>query len=329
MGAVCGARSYAEGGGMQIESLRYFIELARAGSFYGAAKNSFISQQGLNKAVSSIEAELELKLTERSRRGVRLTSDGEVFLRYAKRIVGDYDLMLDTLMIERLGESGETDPISLYVSYYGGQTAAANPVYVGMLAKNSTYIEEPFDKLVERAAHSDGTDLIYLDLHANTIERVLADERVVFEPIIETRYGFVWKEGSVLAGETMIHRDTVSKLPVAVNAHREMAQLTDWLFRDTPLADVRLGATSPRMLLEYVQNSEIGAVAAFDSFGFFLSQADPDMPTDHLHFTPLSTPSAICQVGFLYPRHVKLSLRARHTVDVLKRFLATHCADYT
>ena len=66
---------------MQIESLRYFIELARAGSFYGAAKNTFLSQQGLNKAITSLESELGVKLVERSRRGVRLTSEGEAFLR--------------------------------------------------------------------------------------------------------------------------------------------------------------------------------------------------------------------------------------------------------
>lgn len=313
---------------MQIESLRHFIELARAGSFYAAAKNSPISQQGLNKAISSLESELGYRLVERSRRGVRLTSDGEIFLKHAKRLVVDYDLMMDELMTERLKGAEGDDPISLYVSFYGAQTAAADPVYVGMLARDSAYIEEPFDKLIERAAHSDGSDLIYLDLHANSLERILADERVLFEPIVKTRYGFVWKDGSPLASETMIHRDTVSKLPMAINTHREMAQLTDWLFRETPLENVRMGATSPRMLLEYVRSSHDGAVAAFDSFGFFLAQIDHDMPTDGLRFTPLSTPKAVCQVGFLYPKRAKLSLRARHTVGVLKRFLSTNCADY-
>lgn len=313
---------------MQIESLRYFIELASAGSFYGAAKSAFISQQGLNKAVSAIEAELDLKLIERSRRGVRLTSDGEAFLRHAKRIVHDYDLMLDDLMIERLGKSGEGDPISLYVSFYGAQTAAADPVYVGMLAKNSAYIEEPFDKLVARAEQSSGNDLIYLDVHANSAKRISANPDVVFEPIVKTRTGFVWKEGSPLAAEGLLHRETIAPMPIAMNTHREMAQSIEWLFRDTPLSNVRMGATSPRMLLEYVQSSGDGAIATFDSFGFFLSQRDRDMPTDGLHFTSLSTPEAISYVGFLYPRNVKLSLRARHTVGVLKRFLAANCAEY-
>jgi DNA-binding transcriptional LysR family regulator len=33
-----------EGDFVQIDTLRYFVELARVGSFYGAAKNVYISQ---------------------------------------------------------------------------------------------------------------------------------------------------------------------------------------------------------------------------------------------------------------------------------------------
>lgn len=116
---------------MQIESLRYFIALAQAGSFYGAAKNLLISQQGLNKAVTSLETELGIKLVERSRRGVRLTSDGEMFLKHAERIVDDHRGMVDELLEGRFeGPEGE-EPITLYVSYYGAQTAVSNTSYIG------------------------------------------------------------------------------------------------------------------------------------------------------------------------------------------------------
>ena len=107
-----------------------------------------------------------------------------------------------------------------------------------------------------------------------------------------------------------------------------MRQLADRLFRDYPLENVRMEVTSPRMLLEFVQNTDYDAIAAFDSFGFFLSQLDEAMPTNGLHFTPLSTPESVSLVGFLYPRRAKLSLRAKHTVGVLKRFLADNCAEY-
>ncbi len=40
---------------MNIETIRYFEEVARAESFYGAAKRLAVSQQGLNKAITSLE----------------------------------------------------------------------------------------------------------------------------------------------------------------------------------------------------------------------------------------------------------------------------------
>ena len=73
------------------------------------------------------------------------------------------------------------------------------------------------------------------------------------------------------------------------------------------------------MLLEFIHASEYESFAAFDAFGSFVSQLDANMPTDASEFAPLSTPEAICQVGFLYPeQHRKLSLHAQYCVDVLK-----------
>ena len=66
---------------MNIETIRYFEEVARAESFYGAAKRLAVSQQGLNKAITSLERELSTKLLERSRKGVTLTPTGSFSMR--------------------------------------------------------------------------------------------------------------------------------------------------------------------------------------------------------------------------------------------------------
>lgn len=313
---------------MQVESLRYFIALEQAGSFYGASKNLLISQQGLNKAITALETELGLKLVERSRRGVRLTSDGEVFLRHAKRIVTDHMLMIDDLVDSRSYAPGGEEPITLYVSHYGAQTAVSNTSYVGLLTERSAYLEEPFDKLVQRARLSDGSDLVYVDINARTLPEILQDPDMVFEPIIKTQFGIVCREGTLIANESAIHRDEIARMPIALSAHREMSHLVDWLFRDHPFENVRMQVSSPRMLLEFIHASEFESVAGFDAFGFFVSQLDENMPTDGLRFVPFSTPEAACQVGFLYPRHKRLTIHAQHCVDVLKRFLAEHCGEY-
>ena len=315
------------GDAMRIDALKHFIELANTGSFYAAAKNSFISPQGMAKSIKTLEDELDLSLVERERRGIRLTRDGELFLKYAKRMVAEYDLFAREIADRNAEDGGANDAISVFVSYYAAQIAAVNPRYIEMLATYTTYCEEPFERLLLRAESSNGSDLVFLDLHGDTLKHVHDNPRVVFEPIIVTRAGFVWKEDSPLASETFLHREEVATMPVALCANRELLHFASWLFAETPLQDIRLETSNPRMLLEYVRQSE-RSIAFFDSFGFFLAQRIDSKSTEGLHFTPLSTPQALMQVGFLYPRHTRMSMRAQHTVSALKAFLDESYPDY-
>ena len=56
---------------MNIETIRYFEEVARAESFYGAAKRLAVSQQGLNKAITSLERELSTKRSNEAAKASR------------------------------------------------------------------------------------------------------------------------------------------------------------------------------------------------------------------------------------------------------------------
>lgn len=306
---------------MQIESFHYFIALARTGSFYRAAKEVFISQQGLSKAIASLESELGMKLVTRESRGVRLTGAGEVFLSYAERIVGLHDEMINTLVAPEKEFTRSVDPLSVRATYYPIQIAAG--IRGGMLFTDRLAISETrFNDIIEMAEGMDGTELLVLDLHP--CSRHLLDERrnLVFEPLFTTRYGIIWHEDEPPAAGGMLHRDDVARLPLALNSQRDMEKYFEWLFRDYPAENVTLRAASPRLLLEYVQASP-GRFAGFDSFGFMLSGLDAAMPTDGIRFTPLSTPEAVCEIGALYDKRHRPSLRVRHAIDRLKAFLAS------
>lgn len=69
----------AERKNMRIEHLREFHILASTLSFTETARKSFISQSVLSKHISAMEKELGHKLVTRSRAGVSLTPEGEVF----------------------------------------------------------------------------------------------------------------------------------------------------------------------------------------------------------------------------------------------------------
>lgn len=64
--------------------LSVFVCVADCGSFTKAAENLYISPTAVMKQMNALEAHLDLKLIERTRRGIRLTPAGEVIYKDAK-----------------------------------------------------------------------------------------------------------------------------------------------------------------------------------------------------------------------------------------------------
>ena len=76
---------------MTSNSLRAFLELARAGSVRGAAARLHVTQPAVTAAVRSLERELRTPLVARHGRGIVLTPAGEVLAGYAARVLGLLD----------------------------------------------------------------------------------------------------------------------------------------------------------------------------------------------------------------------------------------------
>ena len=75
---------------MQFESLKIFCDVVRWASFSrGAAENS-ISQSSASQAVQQLEVRLGVKLIDRSKRPLVLTSQGKVYYEGCKELVGRY-----------------------------------------------------------------------------------------------------------------------------------------------------------------------------------------------------------------------------------------------
>lgn len=78
---------------MELRHLRAVVAIAEELHFRRAARRLAITQPTLSEQLAQLEAELEVRLVDRTRRLVRLTPAGDVFVAGARRILADLDQM--------------------------------------------------------------------------------------------------------------------------------------------------------------------------------------------------------------------------------------------
>lgn len=75
---------------MTLLQLRYFIEVCKYQSLTKAARELSISQPAISVSMKELEAECGFPLFERRANSIRITNQGQSFLREAERLVGAY-----------------------------------------------------------------------------------------------------------------------------------------------------------------------------------------------------------------------------------------------
>lgn len=76
---------------MELRQLRYFLSVADTRSFVSAAGKLFISRQAISKAISQLEAELNVELFMRDSNGAFLTPVGIMFYERVRTLVMELD----------------------------------------------------------------------------------------------------------------------------------------------------------------------------------------------------------------------------------------------
>lgn len=88
---------------MEIDQLRYFLQIARRGSFTRAAEDLLISQPALSRSIQRLEEELGQPVFERKARSVSLTDAGALLQVRAQQVLS---ILEDT--ISEIADDGES-----------------------------------------------------------------------------------------------------------------------------------------------------------------------------------------------------------------------------
>lgn len=95
---------------MNLQQLKYVVEVEKTRSITAAAKNLYMGQPNLSKSLRELENELGITLFERTSRGVVFTKKGMDFLWYAKSILSQVE------KVEKLYTSRGDETLSLGIS---------------------------------------------------------------------------------------------------------------------------------------------------------------------------------------------------------------------
>lgn len=149
---------------MELKQIQYFVTLCASKNMTLAARELFITQQALSKAVISLERELGLSLFTRNPKGVELTPEGRVLLPIAKKMLQDGDRFL--LCARELKEgSGAVVHMGYVVGSFNEQSVLPFSVISRYEVQNpgvSVYIEERHRSELIQMILDEELDLAYV-----------------------------------------------------------------------------------------------------------------------------------------------------------------------
>jgi len=202
---------------MNIMHLRYVYEIAKTKSISQAAENLFMSQPNLSRAIKELETSLNIEIFERSSKGMILTSKGEEFLHYAKRILNEVD------EIENLYSGNNRSNVSFSISVpRSSYIAKAFTEFTRKLevdCKCELYYKETNALRAIRnilGSHYNLGIIRYLSKFDNYFKMMLREKDLVSEVVNEFKAIVVMSKEHELAGKEMIScSDLLSYVEIA------------------------------------------------------------------------------------------------------------------
>lgn len=242
---------------MDLKQLRYFCAVVEHGSFRRAADALHISPPALSLSIKGLEEELGLALLDRKPGRILPTSYGHSLYGNARRIQSGVQDALDELnAIRGLG----TGRLSIGMLPYGIPSAMGRLIgrccerYPGLTIQTAL---GSLSYLLGRLQSGE------LDFLITETQGLIADERLVHEPLFRLRYGLVVGHGHPLAGKRNLALARVMEYRLAF-ARTWQVVLENWeqTFREESLEPPPpyVGEATDEFYIELIMNCSAVAV---------------------------------------------------------------------
>ena len=198
---------------MNITQLKYVLEVAASTSMREASTRLYVTQPALSASIRELEDELGILIFERTNKGISLTEAGREFIGYAKKAVGQYEILEDRY----LSIDSDRERFSVSTQHYNFAMKAFTDVIKKMepdkyvFSIHETKTKEVLDDV--RNLKSEIGIISFSGSNEAVIKKLFRDYQLEFTPLMRRdTYVYVWKNHE-LAGRTEISIEEMQEYP--------------------------------------------------------------------------------------------------------------------
>lgn len=180
---------------MNINQLKYVLEVAASSSMREASTKLYVSQPALSASIHDLEEELGILIFERNNKGISLTDEGRELLSYAKKAVQQYEILEDRYLARESGKerfSVSTQHYNFAIKAFTGVIRQTDP------DKYTFSIHETKTKEVLEDVRSMKSEVGIVSFSGSNealVKKLLRDYRLDFTPLMKRdTYVYVWKD---------------------------------------------------------------------------------------------------------------------------------------
>ncbi len=219
---------------MNITQIKYVLQIARSASMREAATKLFISQPALSASVRELEEELGILLFERTNKGISLTDEGREFVTYAKKAVGQYEILEDRY----LSGDQEKQRFSVSTQHYNFAIRAFTEVLMESDPEKyifSIHETKTRDVLEDvRTLKSEVGIISFSGANEDVIKKLFKEYQLEFTPLMQREtYVYVWEDHE-FAGRDEISIDEMQDYPCILF---DQSDDSDFYLTEEALAD--------------------------------------------------------------------------------------------
>ncbi len=201
---------------MNIQQIKYVIEVANSSSMREAATRLYITQPALSANISDLEEELGIVIFERTNKGISLTDEGREFVSYAKKAVAQYEILEERYLskdVDKEHFSVSTQHYSFPIKAFT-ETVKKNFPDKFVFSVHETKTREVLEDV--RSLKSEVGILSFSSANEAVIKKLIREYNLEFTPLMQREtYVNVWKDHK-LAKRKEVSIEELSEYPCIV-----------------------------------------------------------------------------------------------------------------